>query len=105
MTNSHYLVKISAACMPTSCDGRYVRVGLLEVDPGIEHVSMISDRAKGVRNVVATWESLYSGLTDRDAHSRALEEAWALADHLNAGGKWDHAFSTTTARYGVFHRA
>jgi hypothetical protein len=47
---NRYIVKVSAACMPSSCWGRYVRVGLLEVDPRAvpgSGISMISERARG----------------------------------------------------------
>lgn len=45
---------------------------------------MISLRAKGVKRIVATWEKLNVGKTDRCAFNRALNEAEALADKLNS---------------------
>lgn len=31
---SHYIVQSAAACMPSSCKGRYRRVAVLEVEDG-----------------------------------------------------------------------
>ncbi len=67
--------------------GSYRRVAVLEIDPSTcppEGPRMISDRARGVVRVVETWERLYSGRTERCAFSRAMREAQALADRLNA---------------------
>ena len=51
-----YAVKVSAAKMPTSCWGKYIRVGVLEVEDDTTEISMISERARGVLRVVRTWE-------------------------------------------------
>ena len=71
--------------MPASCKGHYRRCAVLEVDDGIDAVSMISIRARGVRRVVRTWERRHAGKTRRCAFQRALAEARALAAALNAG--------------------
>ena len=79
---SEFLVKVSAARMPSSCWGMYARVGVLECDPGAAP-KMLSARARGVRRVVATWEKLHVGRTTRCAFQRALAEACAMAARLN----------------------
>ena len=78
-----YIVASSSAKMPRKCWGQYRRVAVLEIEPGAKP-AMISERAKGVRRVVETWERLSVGKTNRCAYRRALEEAKALADRLNA---------------------
>lgn len=79
-----YIVKDAAARMPSSCWGRYRRVAVLEVDEGVTDVKMISDRARGVRRIVQTWERLNVGSTERCAFQVALTKAKALAAELNA---------------------
>jgi hypothetical protein len=70
-----YIIQTAAAQMPGSCKGWYKRIGLLCVDEGIDSVSMISERAKGVRYVVETWERLNVGRSEACAYQRALKEA------------------------------
>ena len=83
-----YIVKQSSAKMPTSCKhGRYVRIGVLEVEPRYQDVSMISERARGVIRVVETWERVCVGKTERSAAAVAMREAMALCADLNAGEK------------------
>ena len=77
-----YIVKVSAAKMPNNCWGRYVRVAVLEVDPGVTEVTMISERARGVRAVVNVWERCNVGTTDRCASERAITAAYELIDEL-----------------------
>ena len=78
---SKYIIKSSAACMPSSCKyGPYRRIAVLEVEDGVESVKMISPRARGVKRVVQTWERLYAGKTDRCAFGRA----WRYAENLVA---------------------
>jgi hypothetical protein len=79
-----YIVQTAAAPMPNSCWGVYRRVAVLEVEPGIERVTMISDRARGVVRVVQTWEALNVGSTERCAYERALRAAATLIEHLEA---------------------
>lgn len=79
-----YIVQTASACMPSSCWGRYGRVALLLVDPGVKSVKMISEHARGVRKVVQTWERLNIGITDRCAFNRAIDEAEDMAWRLNA---------------------
>ena len=70
--------------MPSSCRGVYRRVAVLEVEQGLEYVSMISPRARGCARIVETWEKLNVGSTPRCAYERALAAARALAADLNA---------------------
>jgi hypothetical protein len=79
-----FIVLDKAAKMPGNCWGRYRRVAVLEVQPGATP-AMISARARGVIRVVATWEKLNVGLTERCAFERALSEAHDLARQLNSG--------------------
>ena len=78
-----FIVRCSAAKMPSSCWGKYRRVAVLEVEPGVERVSMISTRARGVVRVVATWEDLNVGTTERCAYAKAMRAAQSMADELN----------------------
>ena len=84
MTKTHYIIRTSKAKMPTSCWGTYRRVAVLEVEAGVETVSMISDRARDVISVVQTWEKLNVGITERCAYQQALAEANELCDTLNS---------------------
>jgi hypothetical protein len=79
-----YIVQSSAAKMPSKCWGSYRRVAVIEVEAGVTGVAMISERARGVRRIVETWEKLNVGTTSRCAYQRALDEARALAAQLNA---------------------
>ena len=83
-TTTTFIVLDKAAKMPNSCWGKYRRVAVLEVEQG-SIPAMISKRARGVIRVVATWEKLNVGLTERCAFERALSEAHDLARQLNAG--------------------
>jgi len=85
---TRFAVLDKSAHMPSSCWGRYRRVGVVEVDPSIipDDVlpPMLSTRAKGVIRIVETWERLNHGKTERCAYRVALAEAEALAADLNA---------------------
>jgi hypothetical protein len=81
---THYVVQTSAAKMPTSCWGRYRNVAVLEIDEGRDSVAMISERARGCRSIVWYRGNLHSGRTMRSADGRAIVEAEARADRLNA---------------------
>jgi hypothetical protein len=83
-TTTTFIVMDACAKMPNSCWGIYRRVAVLEVIEGTIP-AMISKRARGVVRVVATWEKLNVGKTDRCAFSKARAEARALAAQLNAG--------------------
>jgi len=77
---THYITQTATAHMPNSCWGRYGKVAVIEVEPGVKDVAMISDRARGAIRVVEVW-----GTSDRCAFAIALAEAETLAASLNAG--------------------
>lgn len=79
MNRSHYVVRVSSAKMPSRCWGRYEHVAVLEVDPGVQAVSMISERAIGVRSIVIVWRKQHVGSTSRSAASRAYAQALEMA--------------------------
>ena len=83
---THFIVQTAAAPMPNSCWGEYRRVAVLEVDANKNCVSMISERARGVKRIVRTWEKCNVGTTERCAYDRAVKAARELAASLNAGG-------------------
>lgn len=83
MTPTHFIVQSSSAHMPQSCWGRYRRVAVLEVHAGVERVAMISQRARGVVRVVATWEKRFAGTSERCAFQRAEREAERMAAEHN----------------------
>jgi len=47
---------------------------------------MISDRARGVLRIIATWNNLYVGKTDKCEYAVRLKAAEELAARLNAAG-------------------
>lgn len=79
-----YIIRTSAAKMPAKVKAPYMRIALIEVEPGVESVSMISERARGVRRIVRTWERLHARGKDT-AYARAMVEAQAELAALNAG--------------------
>lgn len=87
MRQTHYIVQTAAAKMPQSAMGVYRRVAVLEVDAGLTSVSMISTRAKGCHRVVQLWDRCNVGSTERCAYQRALVEADALVEQLNAASR------------------
>lgn len=85
-----YIVKTASADMPASCWGKYKRVAVLELEPGVKaaDVTMISERARGVRRVVRKWERLNVGKSQRCAYERAIVSACALVARLNRPQKF-----------------
>ena len=78
-----YLVKTSCAKMPGSVRAPYRHTAVLEVEPDVESVAMISNRARGVVRIVREWGPSFLGLTSRSAAQRDLAEARILAAELN----------------------
>jgi hypothetical protein len=78
-----YIVQTSAARMPSSCWGQYRNVAVLKVENWVEEASMISERAKGVLEIVAYWGKLHSR-GKNTAFAKALKEAQELCEKLNA---------------------
>jgi hypothetical protein len=83
-TNTHFIVQTSSAKMPQNCWGTYRNVAVLEVEEGLEWVSMISDRARGCKRVVLRYGPQHVGSTDRCAYERTLKRAEEYAARLNA---------------------
>lgn len=80
-----FIVMVSAASMPTTCWGVYKRVAVVEVDDVNKMPAMISERARGLRRIVQTWERVsWRGGTPRSVSYKTLVEAYKLADELNA---------------------
>ena len=82
---TRYITKTATAHMPNSCWGRYGKVAVIEVEPGVKDVAMISDRARGAIRVVEVWDRQFWGKSNRCAFAIALAEAEALAASLNRG--------------------
>ena len=81
-----YVVKTSSASMPQSCWGRYAHVAVLETRPGTTRPPLaITPRDRSVARVVAIWERVNVGTTDRCAYRRALRAAQEMAARMNAG--------------------
>jgi hypothetical protein len=78
-----YIVQSACAQMLASVKALYRRIAVLEVEPGVTKVSMISTHARGVLRVVATWEKLHARGAST-AYDRAMVEAEALCAKLNA---------------------
>lgn len=80
--HTEYVVKVSAACMPAGCWGKYRRVAVLEVEAG-SRPKMISERARGVVRIVRIWERQHVGISERCAYQRALKQAKELVQELS----------------------
>lgn len=78
-----YIVCDSSEKMPSKCWGRYRKVAVVEVERGVQRISMISERAKGVVRIVDEWRRLHVGTTERCAFSVAMGKAEELARRLN----------------------
>lgn len=70
IVRKNYIIRVSAANMPNSCWGRYVRTAVLEVDPGINSVPAIDARCRGVVRIVACFGPSNVGRTARAADVR-----------------------------------
>ena len=95
-----FIVMTASARMPSSCWGHYRRVAVIEMDDdwlAVQRMrdviegrrprrgpAMISERARGVVRIVATWERRHVGSTERCAYIRAIGEAQSLIDRLTA---------------------
>lgn len=85
MKSGRLVIKSSAAKMPNSCWGTYRRIGLLRLEPGLPEdfvPTMISNRSRGVVEVVETWECLNVGTTERCAYAVAMMQAEGLRDEM-----------------------
>jgi uncharacterized protein with GYD domain len=80
---THYVVKVSSCKMPTSIQGIYRRIAVMEVDDSVTMPAKIDIRSKGVVRIVETWERLHVGKTEKSAFHKALADATSLAEILN----------------------
>lgn len=83
-TLPRFLLMTASAKMPGSCKGVYRRIAIVETDGTGVKPALISERAKGVKRIVKTWEALNVGKTDRSAYAVALAEATDLCAKMNA---------------------
>lgn len=81
---THFIVQTAAAKMPSSCDGKYARIAVLECEHWQHAPKMISTHARGVVRIVETWERLNVGKTEKCAFRRALKKANELCAELNS---------------------
>ena len=81
---SRYIVQTAAAAQKRSWQWRHPRrrVAVMEIESGAQP-RMISARARGVRQVVRTWECCYVGRTAACQYARALRAAERLAADLD----------------------
>lgn len=80
-----YVVKTSCAHTPSSWKWKHRRthVAVLHVDSHVRYPAMISERARGVRSIVAFWGSQYDGLSTHCQAYLARCKAEDMADELN----------------------
>ena len=95
---THFIVQTATAHMPPSVKHLYRRVAILEVDEGVEHVSMISARARGCHRVVALWDRLHVGATGQSAYRRTVAMADIVCAALNADRTQEAAILSTLPR-------
>ena len=88
-TNATRFITMSASAnMPNSCWGQYGRCAVVELEPGFVGVpKMISERARGIKRIVALWDRLNCG-GRYSASGIAWTEAQDLCQDLN--GEWGH---------------
>lgn len=81
-----YIVMTASARMPASCMGRYRRVALCRVADPQNPPRMISRRARGMLEIIQTWERCNAGTHGGNTtFDRARREAAERAAQLNAG--------------------
>ena len=79
-----FIVRTASAKMPACCWGRYGKVAVLELNEGFDasDVTMISEHARAVKRIVALWDKLNIGKTERCAFAIAKSEAWEMLNEL-----------------------
>jgi hypothetical protein len=76
-----YTVRVSAACMPSKCWGKYLHVAVMRVAKG--HVPSAIRHTRDQR-VVSRWERQFAGTSSRCAAARAENAAWDMVRDLTA---------------------
>ena len=79
---TEYVILEASAKMPSSCKGRYARIAVCEVVAGTRP-KMISERARGMVRIVATWERVHVG-GERSAYAVAMRDAQEYVAKLQA---------------------
>ena len=90
MSKAQYIIMTARTRMPGNCfgSGYYHKVAVVRLSPDFEGVpKMISERARGVEEIVYFQDRLYKGSTQRCAFAKALSEAKALCSSLNSRSK------------------
>lgn len=82
-TTTELVIRVSAACMPRRCWGRYVNVALLEVEPGVRPTA-IDTRRRGVLRIIERIDRCNVGSTPRAASARAIA---SLRKHARSLGR------------------
>ena len=84
-----FAVVTSCAKMPTSCWGRYLHVGLVELDrvriadePDSRWTITLTDRARAVIEVLVVHRACHAGEMVRSEARRSLDELIELADRV-----------------------
>jgi hypothetical protein len=81
---ARFIVMTAATTPSASCWGTYRRIAVVELETGFEGApKMISERAKGLKAIVSTWENCNVGKTAKCAYQVALTEAEEMAANLN----------------------
>ena len=79
-----YIVMTASTTPVSTCWGIYRRVAVVKLEDGFRGTpKMISIRARGVDEIIETWENRNVGSTPRCAYRRALAAAEDLAAELN----------------------
>jgi hypothetical protein len=78
-----YRILVSSARMPSSCRGRYARIGIVRSPVGVPAPTRICTTK--VHTVVRTWESLHVGKTKDCEFERVLKAAEKELARLNGG--------------------
>lgn len=78
-----YRILVSSARMPSSCRGRYARIGIVQSPVNAPAPTRICTTK--VHTVVRTWESLHVGKTEACEFERALKAAEAELVRLQGG--------------------
>lgn len=77
-----FIVMTAAACMPSSCKGKYGKVAVVETD-GENIPKQIHPNHKAVKRIVQVWDRRFWGTTDRCAFHLAKKQAEELVEKLN----------------------
>lgn len=84
MNNANrFIVMTAQAAMPRSCYGNYRKVAVVETD-GIHMPRQIHPNHNAVKRIVACFDRLNVGRTERSAYYVCLAKAKAIAAEMNA---------------------